>query len=150
MKLLVWKFKYDDIYYDISTKAKEEAAYRAMFSELDVEFEVYAELTDTDLKEAEDELAELLKYKAEADEKKLSQFLADNLHRAFADIPSRESYVRGLKKQVALYKKAKAGDYAAIRELLNYRSKEDYEYETFRIVETTEPEITTKKVSTSY
>ena len=67
MKLLIWKFKYDDVYFDISTKAKEDAAYRYMFEDLEEDFQAYCELTPENIAAVTEILENLRKASRRAD-----------------------------------------------------------------------------------
>lgn len=146
MKLLLWKFKYGDVYFDVSTQAKEDAAYRYMFEDLEEDFQAYCELTqeniDTEVKWVEE--AKALKAKNDAG-MLLTPFQHDCAYDAKRRLPEREQYLMDLHRQFDLYQKAKTGDIKAIRALIQLRSRKDHEYETFRIIETTDPASRKKK-----
>jgi hypothetical protein len=146
MKLLIWKFKYDDYYFDVSTAAQEDAAYRYMFDDLEEDFQAYCELTQENIAEEEKWVAEARECRAKADAKQLSEFMQDAARTALKNLDERERYLDDLQRQYALYQKAKTGDIKSIRALVQHRSRKDHEYETFRIVETTAPVKRKKKV----
>ena len=107
MKLLLWKFKYGDVYFDVSTQAKEDAAYRYMFEDLEEDFQAYCELTPANIAEEEKWVAEAREFKAKADAKQLSEFMQDAARTALKNLDERERYLADLHRQYALYQKAK-------------------------------------------
>lgn len=137
MKLLVWKFKYDDYHFDISTLTKEAAAYRYMFETLD-DFGAYCDLCDEVITEEEKwiEDAEEFVKKHSLDHPNVSMFVTDILSDTIEKIEKRKFQANDSRNQFELYKKAKAGDTKAMRKLLYFRSSKEYEYETFNITET--------------
>lgn len=146
MRLLLWKFKYGDIYFDISTQAKEDAAYCYMFDDLEEDFQAYCELTQKNIDEEAKWVEEAKALKAKEEAGALTEFQRDCAYDAFKRLPEREQYVMDLQRQFELYQKAKTGDIKAIRALVQLRSRKDHEYETFRIIETTDPAKRKKKV----
>ena len=145
MKLLIWKFKYDDYYFDVSTQAKEDAAFRYMFDDLEEDFQAYCELTPENIAEEEKWVAEAKEFIEKAGVAPCSEFAYDCAHKAKKELPDRELYLADLKKQFELYQKAKTGDIKSICTLVQLRSRKEHEYETFRIVETVDPAKRKKK-----
>lgn len=146
MKLLLWKFKYGDCYFDISTQAKEDATYRYMFDDLEEDFQAYCELTQRNIDEEVKWVEEAKTCKATEEAGGLTEFQRECAYAVLKRIPEREQYVLDLQRQFELYQKAKTGDLKAIRALIQLRSRKDHEYETFRIIETTNPVKRKKKV----
>lgn len=132
MKILIYgNRKQDDDIWDISTPELAEAAYRELFKTLDEYWQVYADLDDEENEEVVP----------------LCEPCGKNLHRLCEDkkecpcvsedcpaFKRRNGYEQSLKnRQKDLYRKAKAGDYAAMKKLMDSRTS--YEYEEFRISE---------------
>jgi hypothetical protein len=125
--------KQDDMFWDASTPEKERAALRRLFEFIDETWQVYSIEDESDTKEQKEleEVAACLKagwfpaaLRREAEEKvkRLEELKKENArHTTHAD----------------LYKKAKAGDDDALRRLLLYRKK--YEYEEWEWVVAEDP-----------
>jgi hypothetical protein len=128
-KLLIYgNRKQDDDIWDISTPELEEAAYRELFKTLDGYWGVYADL-------------------AEEEPKEICEPCSKDLHRLCEDTENcaceaaacstaagRHSYEKKVQARwPELYKKAKAGEFAAMKTLMTERSQRHYEYEEFRI-----------------
>jgi hypothetical protein len=139
MKILIWKFKYGDTYFDISTTAKEDAAYRYMFDDLEEEFKVYCELTQANIDGENRWVLEAKALKAKQEAGDVTEFMRECAYSVLKKLPEREQYIESLNRQLEFYKKAKKGDMNGIRGLIQHRSRKGHEYETFRIIETTDP-----------
>ena len=118
MRVLIYgNRKQDDDIWDISTPELEEAAYRELFKTLDEYWQVYADLGDEENEDATP----------------LCEPCSKNLHRLCEDkeecpcvdtecpaFKYRNGYQQaGIKRQKDLYRKAKVGDYAAMKKLMD-------------------------------
>lgn len=127
MKLLIYgNRKQDEDIYVIDTPEQEEKAYRAIFKELDDYWQVYE-----DLKHLKSKICE-------ACQKGLCRLCEDQESCACAEkgCPSNISKDWRAARWPSLYKKAKAGNFTAMKTLMTERR--DFEYEEIRVQETKE------------
>lgn len=109
-KVLLYKAKYDTAVFDISTSELENKAYKAIFKELDKDYEAYSDLYD-DLEAFNNEVV-----CRHCNGTGKVKSMSDQDHK---------SYI----KMSELYKKAKKGDIESLKELLKWRSRSHFEYE---------------------
>ena len=139
MKVLALKSKHSTEYFDA---ANENAAFLAAFRFND-ELTCYGDLSASESKDAEKDLAALQELKADLDAGKVSKALMREAARQVEELPKAERYIESLKRQVELYKRAKKGDGAAAKLLFQYRN--DYEYEGWEIIYIQKPHASKKK-----
>jgi hypothetical protein len=129
MKVLVYGNRKSEEMWDASTPEKEEAAFKALFKFLDEEWDCYCELADA----KEPVMCEACSktYCAGCTRR-------DTCACKEKSCPSNANHNDFEKfhriRWVTAYQKAKAGDYKAMRSLMNDRSSRHYEYEEFHFV----------------
>lgn len=123
MKILIYgNRKQDDAIYDISTPEKEEAAFKAVFATLDGYWRVYADLQNFKEPEICEPCQKDLHRLCESSDCGCKP--CSKVHDSLERICDRDRWA-------ALYVRAKTGEFAAIKKLMEERSNRNYEYETF-------------------
>lgn len=140
MKVLALKSKHSTEYWD-ATK-NENAAFLAAFQFND-ELESYADLDANEVRDAEQELSDLLALKDGLDIGGVQKALLREAERMVTELSKAMRYVESLRHQVDLYRKAKKGDGAAAKAL--FQRREGYEYEGWDIVNVQKPGAPRKK-----
>ena len=137
MKLLKWTSIYGDKYWDISTSALEDLAYKELFSMMETD-KRYAYI-EANLEEAQISRADLhllrehlklsgFKFKSSLLKTKFNEWVSDR------EIDAGAGSNYQFERQAELYLEAKTGSIDSMRKLIHLRSDQDYEYETVRIV----------------
>lgn len=137
MKVLKYKGKHADEYWDASTEAKEKAAFRKLFKTIE-EFECYSVYGPVDQAKITELQGKIAEVETALKEKKV---LAGLITAAENNIKYMKNELRQelfAQEQYDLYQKAKAGDEKAMMRLL--RSHRDYEYEGWEMIEVADPE----------
>lgn len=140
-RILRWKDKHSDCYWDISTPEQELAAYFEMF-ELVEKFYGYPLIdgkkeSKMHLKESKAEIESLRELKESLKDGKVIPALEDDAKQKICCLRDRERELEELLFQINTYTKAKQGDSKAAKLLIDARSS--YEYETTFIEDVLDP-----------
>ncbi len=134
MRILKYKGKYDDEYWDVSTPEMETASYRRLFKLLDEDMKVYH------YNEVNSDLLVSLQGDVDNCEKAIKGIPQPLVNTAKEELKRLKLELRRLKEDLnekELYGKAKAGDVAAMLDLLLLRKS--YEYEEWELIDVTNP-----------
>lgn len=131
MRILIWRGKHGDAYWDASTAKKETAALRRMFEAMEeCGYYFYDEPSKETVTEAG--IAELEKQLAGG---KIPAALVFEAQQKIKDMKSEFRAVRGEREEGTLYKAAKKGDDKALKEFLQRRKDGEYEGWSFEDAE---------------
>lgn len=140
-RILRWKDKHSDCYWDISTPEQELAAYLKMFELVD-EFYGYPlvdgkQESNDHIREVKAEIELLRELKKSLKDGKVVRSLRDDAKQKLSCLRNRERELEELLFQKNAYTKAKQGDSKAAKLLIDARSS--YEYETTFIENVLDP-----------
>lgn len=137
MKILVYKGEHGRMYWDASTKEKEQAALRCLFKLLDDlrSYETSAEVNQNEISICEQRIKELKQLEAVKDS--LPSILLEETEKKLSKIKRLEDRILQIREDMEWYEKAKSGDIKYIYRLL--KSRQYFEYEEWEFVEAVNP-----------
>jgi septal ring factor EnvC (AmiA/AmiB activator) len=122
-------------YYDVSTPELKNRAYLHAFNFMD-ECQYYSDVEEhSELADWKQEIAEL---KPILESKKVPKSLHMDLKELERRIRELENQIEEAEENSSLFKRCKATDLEAIKEFMNYRSKNGYDDESIEFTETEE------------